>query len=272
MEDQLSMRRPQPLKSPTENNMTPDKFKSPLSRASLVSLAAFAFVMLVSVEAQASAGTETARREYDRGNYAGALQQLQPLAEAGDTGAQVLLGTMYANGRGVAKDDVQADAWFWKAATAGNMEAQLAMGSAYADGRGVAQNDDLADYWKWKAAVNFSAVEKSKLDAEVAKLPTAPSGSKKNTGAVIELDHCQPPPYRRTGYGYHHSETLQILFLIDPKGNAEEATLLEKSDWAELDHAFLLSYSKTCTFKPAVKDGKPVSSLYKLAVTWSVDP
>jgi TPR repeat protein len=272
MEDQLSMRRQQPLKSTVENNMIPHKFKSHLSYASLVSMAAFAFVALISIEAQASAGTETARREYDRGNYAGALQQLQPLADAGDTGAQVLLGTMYANGRGVPKDDVQADAWFWKAATAANMEAQLAIASAYADGRGVPQNDDLADYWKWKAAVNFAAIEKGKLDAEVAKLPTVPSGSPKNTGPAIELDHCQPPAYRRSGYGYHHSETLQMLFLIDPKGNPVEATLLEKSDWAELDHAFLLSYSKTCTFKPAVKDGKPVNSLYKLAVTWTVDP
>lgn len=227
---------------------------------------------LLSIDAQASTGSETARRDYDRGNYAAALQTLQPLADTGDASAQVLLGTMFANGQGMPKDDAQADAWFWKAAIAGNAEAQLALSAAYADGRGVAQNDDLANYWKWKAATNFTATRKEKLDAEVAKLQTAAPNSSKNSGPVIDLAHCQAPPYRRTGYGYHHSETLQVLFLVDAAGRILETTLLEKSDWSQLDHDFLVSYSKTCTFKPAMKNGKPVSGLYKLQASWSVDP
>ena len=240
--------------------------------ALLPALLSVAFVLwiLPALDAQASTGSEAARRDYDRGNYAAALQKLQPLTEAGDASAEVLLGTMYANGKGVPKDDAQAAAWFWKAAIVGNSDAQLALSAAYADGRGVAQSDDIANYWRWKVATAQLCTEKDKLYAELAKL-AAPNNSK-DSAPVIDPMHCQAPAYRRAGYGYRHSETLQILFLVDPAGKIMETSLLERSDWASLDHDFLVSYSKTCTFKPAMKNGKPVSGLYKLQASWSVEP
>jgi hypothetical protein len=65
---------------------------------------------------------------------------------------------------------------------------------------------------------------------------------------------------------------MQMLFLVDDAGRILEVTLLEKTNWTTLDHDFLVSYSKSCTFKPAKKDGKAVTGLYKMPVTWTVDP
>ena len=60
---------------------------------------------------------------YERQDYAVALQQLEPLAEQGDRRAQRLLGTMYAEGRGVVQDFVQAHRWYNLAAAAGDPDA-----------------------------------------------------------------------------------------------------------------------------------------------------
>jgi TPR repeat protein len=222
----------------------------------------------IAADACASAGTEVARRAYDKGNYAEALKQLQPLAEAGDTSAQVLLGRMLADGKGVPQDDAQAAQWYWKAATAGDTQAQTLLSAAYTDGKGVNISQVMADYWQWKAATNQAAEDKTRLAAEVGKL----SDASKTSNPVIDITKCKAPDYRHTGYGYHHSETMQMLFLVDEQGRIMEVSLLEKTNWSTLDHDFLVSYSKTCAFKPALKDGKAVDGLYKMAVTWTVDP
>ena len=49
---------------------------------------------------------------YGRGDYATALRVLRPSAAQGMGGAQTNLGLMYANGHGVAQDDVRALMWF----------------------------------------------------------------------------------------------------------------------------------------------------------------
>ena len=56
----------------------------------------------------------------ERGDYATALREFKALAEQGTAGAQIGLGLMYDNGRGVTQDDVQAHMWFNLAAAQGN--------------------------------------------------------------------------------------------------------------------------------------------------------
>ena len=46
------------------------------------------------------------------------------MAEQGDARAQVILGIMLADGRGVAKDEAQGGRWFRKAAEQGEARAQ----------------------------------------------------------------------------------------------------------------------------------------------------
>ncbi len=56
---------------------------------------------------------------YKLGDYATALRIFRQLADQGDANAQHNLGVMYAKGRGVTQDYVQAHMWYNLAATRG---------------------------------------------------------------------------------------------------------------------------------------------------------
>ena len=60
---------------------------------------------------------------YKRRNDATALREWRPLAEQGDTEAQVSLGLLFANSQGGPQDYVQARQWFGKAAAQKNLKA-----------------------------------------------------------------------------------------------------------------------------------------------------
>jgi len=74
----------------------------------------------------ALAGYEEGMRAYWRGDYAGALSEFRPLADAGDAEAQFMLGEIYASGRGVPQDFVEAHLWYNLAASGGNGRAMQA--------------------------------------------------------------------------------------------------------------------------------------------------
>ena len=59
---------------------------------------------------------------------------------------------MYAEGRGVEQDDVEAVAWYRKAAEQGDAAAQFNLGWMYAEGRGMERNYTIAVEWYLKAA------------------------------------------------------------------------------------------------------------------------
>ncbi len=89
-------------------------------------------VLVLALAACAPAGDlETGFDAYDRGDYATALEELRPLAEQGDAVAQTLLGSMYMNGEGVARDWAEAAKWFHLAAEQGQDVAQFSLGVMY---------------------------------------------------------------------------------------------------------------------------------------------
>jgi Sel1 repeat len=59
---------------------------------------------------------------------------------------------MYADGHGIAHDDVAAVSWFLKAADQGYLDAEYPLGIMYADGQGVAHDDAAAASWFRRAA------------------------------------------------------------------------------------------------------------------------
>jgi TPR repeat protein len=77
---------------------------------------------------------------YQAGDYATALQEWTPLAEAGDVEAQYNLGVMYDNGQGVLQDYAEAARWYRLAADQGNANAQYNLGNTYSNGQGVLQD------------------------------------------------------------------------------------------------------------------------------------
>ncbi len=57
---------------------------------------------------------------WGRGDYDAAVQEFRPLAEQGHAQAQMNLGIIYSQGRGVPKDSVQAYRWYTLAASQGD--------------------------------------------------------------------------------------------------------------------------------------------------------
>lgn len=74
---------------------------------------------------------------YEAGDYAAALQEFRPLAEAGNSTAQFNLGWMYESGEGAPQDYEEAAKWYRKAAEQGNASAQYRLGWMYYTGQGV---------------------------------------------------------------------------------------------------------------------------------------
>jgi uncharacterized protein len=81
-----------------------------------------------------------------------AVPVLTGIAEAGNAGAQFLLGRAYRKGTGVAQDNSKALDWYQKAAEKGHAAAQFDLGELYDQGLGVAQNYGTATQWFQKSA------------------------------------------------------------------------------------------------------------------------
>ena len=100
---------------------------------------------------------------YNAGDYATALQEWTPLAEAGDTNAQFNLGVMYENGRGVPQDYKEAMKWYTLAAEQGDADAQYNLGIMYDNGQGVPQDYKEAVKWYRLAAEQGNAEAQNNL-------------------------------------------------------------------------------------------------------------
>jgi localization factor PodJL len=82
----------------------------------------------------------------------GPLAQLMVKANGGDAKAAMVLGLKYADGDGVAANDIEAVFWLQKAAEGGEAVAQYRLGTLYERGRGVAPDSRQAMRWYIEAA------------------------------------------------------------------------------------------------------------------------
>ncbi|MGH8246616.1 MAG: tetratricopeptide repeat protein, partial [Gammaproteobacteria bacterium] len=82
----------------------------------------------VEVEAISGADMRPIKESYQKGDYAKVVRDLTPLAERGDMEAQYQLALMYANGRGVPRDQTRASKWFEKATAVLDPGAQFNLG------------------------------------------------------------------------------------------------------------------------------------------------
>src|SRR5690606_14666661 len=127
---------------------------------------ALSFIFMGSVTAGSKEDGWTA---YNSGDYASALTLWTPLAEQGDTKFQYILGSMYSDGQGVAKDDVEAVKWYRLAAEQGYAIAQNSLGLSYANGQGVVQDFTEALRWYHLAVEQGYAKAQSNSGATYAR-------------------------------------------------------------------------------------------------------
>jgi TPR repeat protein len=93
---------------------------------------------------------ETGPLPYEK--TAGPERTIRQAAEKGNPRAQAILGAMYYDGEGVARDYRQALNWYRKAAEQGFAEAQYNLGFMYYMGKGVERDRVEARRWFHSAA------------------------------------------------------------------------------------------------------------------------
>lgn len=108
--------------------------------------------------ARAADDYQTGRSAYISGDYQRAYAILRPLAEAGDSESQKILGIMYDYGHGVKADAEQALAWFKRSAEQGQPAVQYQVGAKYFRGDGVEKDYAEAAKW-WELAANGGQVD-----------------------------------------------------------------------------------------------------------------
>lgn len=111
-----------------------------------------AIVIALGWQQAAMAGFAEGATAYNSKNYAVALKEIRPLAQAGNAEAEHLLGLMYYMGRGVPQDYKLALEWHRKAALKGKADAQYVVGAMYYTGNAVIQDHKQAVTWFRKAA------------------------------------------------------------------------------------------------------------------------
>jgi uncharacterized protein len=110
-------------------------------------LAVLLVLLLLPQGAGAGADFESGCVAFDQGDYQGARELWEPLAEDGHAKAQFRLGCLYTFGQGVPEDHEEAVRLFHLAAEQGDADAQNNLGGMYAEGLGV--EVDLVEAYAW---------------------------------------------------------------------------------------------------------------------------
>lgn len=116
-------------------------------------------LLLACVSGPARAGFEEGLAAFYSFDYATALHEWIPLAEAGDSRAQYQLALMYYRGEGLPQDYEKAALWYRRAAERGDVDAQLNLGLMHAQGLGVKQSFYEAFKWFELAVLNSPSSE-----------------------------------------------------------------------------------------------------------------
>ena len=176
-------------------------------------------------------------------DYAAAIAEFTPLAEAGDAEAQYWLGYMYANGEGVEEDEAESAKWYSlalegyrRAAKAGDAEAQNSLGWMYERGHGVEQNE--AEAAKWYRL----AIEGYRRAAEAGDIESQNTlGLKYVNGDGVAQDDAEALKWFRRAAEAGHIDAQHNLGVMYHYGRGVGQNFEEAAEWyrraAESGHA-----------------------------------
>ena len=107
----------------------------------------FLLACAVSFAASAASPMDRAVEALERGDFETAVSELRPLAEHGNDQAQFYLGSLYATGSGVEKDESKAIQWLTRSAAQRNTRAMGMLAVAlFSRAR---DEQDLVDAYAW---------------------------------------------------------------------------------------------------------------------------
>lgn len=184
----------------------------PFGRPLLAACAATALLILGAQAGIGAAPTDVKAGidRWSRGDYAGAIAQWRPLADAGNADAQFNLGQAYKLGRGVPANASTAQSWYQKAARQGHEQAQVNVGLLLYNGgrrqealpwirKAVELGDPRAQYILGTELFNGDLVAKDWPRAYALMLRAADGGVPPAADNLKAMERHIPADQRRQG-------------------------------------------------------------------------
>ena len=183
------------------------------------------------------------------------LAEIKSKAEAGDAEAQYNLGGMYANGRGVERDDAEAVKWYRFAAEQGDIRAQNDLGVMYATGEGAEQDDAEAVKWYRLAAEQGLVLAQYNL------------GVMYDRGQGVERNYAEAAKWYRLAAEQGYARAQYNLGIMYAKGEGVERDDAEAVKWYRLVAEQGFAYVQA-NLGTAYHNGKGVAQNYREAYIW----
>jgi TPR repeat protein len=199
-----------------------------------------ALATIVLLAGSASAGTNEGIDAWKRRDYAAALREFRPAAERGHARAQYYLGLMYLQGRGVSRDEAEAEKWFRMAAEQGDRSAlaSLAMMARSQEGSKSARDDKAARIDK-----ATPSEEATRSDTEAAEPPERLAAERGDAQAQIKLaamyeegrgvakDLAEAARWYRLAAEQGHAKAQNILGVLYAEGQGVARDHIEAYKW-----------------------------------------
>ena len=158
------------------------------------------------------------------GCIVGDVRSCTDAANAGDASAQVMLGDMYKQARGVPQDRTQAAKWYRLAADSGNAEAEFKLGDAYYLGHGVPEDHAEAVKWYRLAAGHGNA----EAQIQVGRAYYSGDGVPEDAAEAVKWWRLAVDQYRLAADQGNAEAQLQLGFIYRNGGVKE--TMLKRSN------------------------------------------
>jgi len=162
---------------------------------------------------------------YQQQNYQQALDAWLPLAESGHVLAQTLIGSMYAYGEGVERNDNEAFKWLSRAANTGSAQAQYNLAILYEKGFGTSKNKEQAQKW-FKAAADQGRKDAALRYNNLVSSNTDETPPKQRIHVTLNNDDdiklLGPPDTPKSGLAWFNQQpldnyTIQLAASIEPR-------------------------------------------------------
>ncbi len=171
---------------------------------------------------------------YQQKNYKQALETWLPLAESGHVLAQTLVGSMYAYGEGVERNDEAAFKWLARAAEAGSSQAQYNLAILYENGFGTPTDKSNALKWfkaaaaqgRKEALTRYNAlVNETTVPDTSSRVETKLKPAQQRVHMILNRDDTEllgPPSIKVYGQQWVNQQpqdnyTIQLAASIEPR-------------------------------------------------------
>ncbi len=147
---------------------------------------------------------------WEAGDYARAVNEWRPLAQAGDADAEFNLGQAYKLGRGVPQDLAQAAQWFNRAADQGHLQAADNLGLVLYDmgnkaeaipwlQRSAERGEPRAQFVLGAELFNGDRISRDLPRAYAFMKRASDAGLQRASAALVQMDNAIPLEQRRQG-------------------------------------------------------------------------